>query len=84
MQSISAFVDIKKVNDFRFKNANVSGTQEVSHVVYMFLRSSLGTLPFLIVGVGRWVQLQIFGKKSLHLISLLKENDLKITSSLPF
>ena len=55
MQSISVFVDITKVDDFRFKNANVSGTQEVSDVVYMFLRSSLGTLPFLIVGGGRWV-----------------------------
>ena len=55
MQSISLFVDITKVNDLMFKNANVSGTQEVSHVVYMFLRSSLGTLPFLIVGGGRWV-----------------------------
>ena len=55
MQSISVFIDITKVNDLRFKNANVSGTQEVSHVVYTFLRSSLGTLPFLFVGGGRWV-----------------------------
>ena len=84
IQSISVFVDIRKVNDFRFKNANVSGTQEVSHVVYMFLKSSLGTLPFLIVWGGRCVTMQILGKKSLNLISLLKENDLKITSPLPF
>ena len=84
MQSISVFVDITKLNDLRFKNANVSGTQEVSHVVYMFLKSSLGTLLFLIVGGWRWVALQILGKKSLNLISLLKENDLKITSHLPF
>ena len=84
IQSISVFVDIRKVNDLLFKNANVSGTQGVSHVVYMFLKSSLGTLLFLIVVGGRWVSLQIFGKKSLNLISLLKENDLKITSPLPF
>ena len=55
MQSISVFVDVIKANDLMFKNANVNGTQEVSHVVYMFLRSSLGTLPFLIVGGGRWI-----------------------------
>ena len=83
MQSISLFVDITKVNDLMFKNANVSGTQEVSHVVYMFLKSSLGTLPFLIVWGGRCVTMQILRKKSLNLISLLKENDLKITSPFP-
>ena len=40
MQSI--FLDIKKVADFRLKNANVSRTLEVSHVIYIFFGCSLG------------------------------------------
>ena len=41
MQSISAFLDITKVGDFRLKDADVSRTQEGRHVIHMFFRSSL-------------------------------------------
>ena len=36
MQSLSAFLDITKVADFRWKNADVSKTQEVSRDLYVF------------------------------------------------
>ena len=36
MKSISVFLDIIKVADFR-KYADVSGTQEVCHVIYIYL-----------------------------------------------
>ena len=42
MQSISVFLDITKVTDFRLKNTDVSRTQVVRHVVYIFFESSLG------------------------------------------
>ena len=42
MQSIYVFLDIPKITDFWWKNANVSRTQGVRHVIYMFLRSTLG------------------------------------------
>ena len=42
MQSISVFLDITKVTDFRLKNTDVSRTQVVRHVVYTFFESSLG------------------------------------------
>ena len=42
MQSISAFFDMIKVADFWSKNADVSRTQEVCHVNFIFLESSLG------------------------------------------
>ena len=41
MQSISAFLDIAKLSDFRWKNADVSRTQGSCHVVYIFFESSL-------------------------------------------
>ena len=34
MQSISIFLDITKVADFCWKNADVSRTQKVCHVIY--------------------------------------------------
>ena len=37
VQSIYVFLDITKVADFRWKNADVSRTQEVYHVVYIIL-----------------------------------------------
>ena len=42
MQSISVFLDIAKFADFRWKNADVSRTQEVCHVISIFFGSSLG------------------------------------------
>ena len=42
MQSISVFLDIAKFADFRWKNADVSRTQGVCHVIYIFFESSLG------------------------------------------
>ena len=44
MQSISVFLDIAKFADFRRKNADVSRTQEVRHVIHMFFRSPLAKL----------------------------------------
>ena len=44
MQSLSAFLNITKVADFWLKNAGVSRTQEVCHVIYTFFRSYLGKL----------------------------------------
>ena len=37
MQSISVFLDITKVADFRLKNADVSATQGVCHVINIIL-----------------------------------------------
>ena len=42
MQSISVFLDIGKFADFRRKNGDVSITQGVSHVIYIFFGSYLG------------------------------------------
>ena len=42
MQSISVFLDITKFADFRWKNADVSRTQGVCHVIDIFSGSSLG------------------------------------------
>ena len=42
MQCISVFFDIRKVADFWSKNADVSRTQGVCHMIYIFLGSSLG------------------------------------------
>ena len=42
MQSISVFLNITEVADFRWKNADVSRTEGVCHVIYMFFGSSLG------------------------------------------
>ena len=42
MQSISVYLDILKIADFQWKNANVTGTQGVRLVIYVLLGSSLG------------------------------------------
>ena len=42
MESISVFLDIAKFADFRLKNADVSRTQGMCHVIYIFFGSSLG------------------------------------------
>ena len=44
MQSISVFPDIRKFADFRRKNANVSRTQGVCHMIYRFFGCSLGNI----------------------------------------
>ena len=44
MQSTSVFFDITKIADYRWKNAEVSRTQGVCHVIYMLFRCSLGSL----------------------------------------
>ena len=41
MQSISVFLDIIKVADFGWKNADASRTQGVRHVISIFLGCSL-------------------------------------------
>ena len=41
MQSISVFLDIAKFANFRGKNADVSRTERVYHVVHIFFGSSL-------------------------------------------
>ena len=42
MQSISAFLDTAKFDDFRWKIADVSRTQGMRHLIHMFFGSSLG------------------------------------------
>ena len=42
MQSIPVFPDITKIADFWWKNADVSRTQVVCHVIYVLFGSSLG------------------------------------------
>ena len=42
MQSTSVFLDITKVADFRWKNADVSNTYRVRRVIYVFFGFSLG------------------------------------------
>ena len=42
MQSTSVFLGIAKFADFRWKNADVSGTQLVCQVIYVFFGSYLG------------------------------------------
>ena len=42
MQSISVFFDMTKFTDFQLKNADVSRTQKVCHVIHIFFGSSLG------------------------------------------
>ena len=42
MQSISVFSDIAKFADFQRKNADVSRTQGVCHLIHIFFGSSLG------------------------------------------
>ena len=52
MESLSVLFDKVKFADFQWKNTDVSRTQEVRHVIHIFLASSLGiTVPsFIIVG----------------------------------
>ena len=42
MQPISAFLDVTKITDFWWKNSNVSRTEGLCHMIYMFFESSLG------------------------------------------
>ena len=42
MQSIPVFVDIAKFANFQWKNADVSRTQGVCHMIYVFFGSYLG------------------------------------------
>ena len=42
MQSISAFLNTAKFADFQRKNADVSRTQGVCHLIHIFFGSSLG------------------------------------------
>ena len=42
MQSVSVVLDIAKFADFRSRNADVSGTQGVCHVIRIFFGPSLG------------------------------------------
>ena len=42
MQSISVFLDIAKFADIRRKNADISQSQLVYHMIYIFFGSYLG------------------------------------------
>ena len=42
MQPLSVYLDITKITDFRWKDADVSRTQGVCQVIYIFFGSSLG------------------------------------------
>ena len=42
MQSIPVFPDVTKIADFQWKNADVSRTQGVCHVTFVFFWSPLG------------------------------------------
>ena len=42
LNAIYPFPDILKIADFRWKNADVSRTQGVCHVIHIFFGSSLG------------------------------------------
>ena len=42
MQSIPVFLEIGKFVDFRWKNADVSRTQGLCHVIHIVFGSSLG------------------------------------------
>ena len=42
MQAISVLVDIAKLADFDWKNADVSRTQGVCHVIHIIFGPSLG------------------------------------------
>ena len=44
MQFVSVFLDVTKAADFRSKLDDVSRTQEVCHVTYIFSESSLGNV----------------------------------------
>ena len=44
MQSISVFLDITKVADFRWKNADICRMQGVCHVIDIFFEYSLGKI----------------------------------------
>ena len=44
MQFISVFPDITKAAGSRWKNADISRTQKLCHVIYIFFGSSLGKL----------------------------------------
>ena len=44
MQSISVFLHKTKVTDFCLRNADVSRTQEVCHLIYIFFGTSLAKL----------------------------------------
>ena len=41
MRSITVFLDTVKLADFRLKNADVSRTQRVCHVIHIFFGSPL-------------------------------------------
>ena len=43
-QSIPVFLDITKTADLRLKNTDVSRTQGMFHVIYIFFGSSLGKI----------------------------------------
>ena len=42
MKSLSVFLDITKIADSLSKIADISRTQGLRHVIYIFFRSSLG------------------------------------------
>ena len=44
IKSVAVFLDIAKFYDFRWKNADVSRTQGVCHVIHIFFGFSLGKL----------------------------------------
>ena len=72
MQSTSEFLDIAKFADFRWKNANVSKTQGMCHVILIVFGTSLGKV-FIIVGYMR----QIVGMGGAFLDPWIREQSRK-------
>ena len=44
MQTITVFLDVTKITDLQWKNVDVSRTQVLFHMIYMFFGSSLGKI----------------------------------------
>ena len=44
MQSISVFIEIAKFTNFQWKNAYVSRTQGIYHMIHIFFGSPLGKI----------------------------------------
>ena len=72
MQSIPVFPDILKIADFRWKKADLSKTQVVCHVIYVFFGSFLGiTVPSFINVQYMW---QILERRGLPIREQLRKN----------
>ena len=65
IKSLPVFLDITKVAYFRWKNADVSWTQEVCHVIHMFFGCYLGK-ALKISQESTCVRVSFLTKKPMH------------------